>query len=92
VCLGLLLSLISPRLFIAFLFFFTNYLDRAYGSFFWPLVGFFLMPWTVLAYAWAMNAHGSVTGIYLLAVIAAVIVDVSSHGGGGARFRRRRFA
>ena len=89
-CLGILLSLISPRLFIAFLFFFSDYLDRAYGSFFWPLVGFFFMPWTVLAYAWAMNANGSVSGIYLLAVIAAVVVDLSGHGGGGATYRRRR--
>jgi len=88
-CLGILLSLISPRLFIAVLFVFTNYLNRAYGSFVWPLLGFFFMPWTVLAYAWARNAHGSVSGIYLVAVVAAVLVDVSSHGG-GARYRRRR--
>jgi hypothetical protein len=89
-CFGILLSLISPRLFIAVLFLFSNYLDRAYGSFIWPLLGFFFMPWTVLAYAWAMNAHHSVSGIYLVAVIAAVLVDLSSHGGGGARYRRRR--
>jgi len=88
-CLGILLSLVSPRLFIAVLFVFTNYLNRAYGSFIWPLLGFFFMPWTVLAYAWAQNAHGSVSGIYLVAVVAAVLVDLSSHGG-GARYRRRR--
>ena len=90
-CLGILLSLISPRLFVAVLFLFSNYLDRAYGSFIWPLLGFFFMPWTVLAYAFAINAnHHSVSGIYLVAVVAAVLVDLSSHGGGGARFRRRR--
>lgn len=88
-CLGLLLSLISPRLFLAFLFFFSTYLDRAYGSWFWPTVGFFFMPWTTLAYAWAMNAHGSVTGIYLLAVAAAVVVDLGGSGGAGRRVRRR---
>jgi hypothetical protein len=89
VCFGILLALISPRLFIAFLFFFTDYLSRAYHSFLWPLLGFFVLPWTTLAYAWAINAHGSVRGIYLVAVVAAVLVDLSSHGG-GARYRRRR--
>jgi hypothetical protein len=91
VCLGLLLSLISPRLFIAVLFLFGDYLDRGYGSWFWPTLGFFFMPWTTLAYAWAVNAnHHSVSGIYLVAVILAVLVDVSGHGGAGNRARRRR--
>jgi hypothetical protein len=46
------------------------------------------MPWTVLAYAWAMNAHGSVEGLYLVAVVAAVIDDLGAHGQ-GARHQRR---
>jgi hypothetical protein len=87
-CLGILLSLISPRLFIAFLFFFTHYLSRAYHSFIWPTLGFFFLPWTTLAYAFAINAHGSVTGIYLVAVVAAVLVDIGAIGGGG-RYRQR---
>ena len=89
-CLGILLALISPRLLIAVLFFFTDYLSRAYHSFIWPLLGFFFLPWTTLAYAFAIDAHGSVSGIYLVLVVVAVFVDVSSHGGGGARYRRRR--
>jgi hypothetical protein len=89
-CLGILLALFSPRLLIAVLFFFTDYLSRAYHSFIWPTLGFFFLPWTTLAYAFAINAHGSVSGIYLVAVVAAVLVDLSSHGGGGARYRRRR--
>ncbi len=88
-CLGILLSLISPRLLIAVLFFFTDYLSRAYHSFIWPLLGFFFLPWTTLAYAFAIDAHGSVSGIYLVLVVVAVFVDLSSHGG-GARYRRRR--
>jgi hypothetical protein len=88
VCFGVLLSLISPRLLIAVLFFFSDYLSRAYHSFVWPLLGFFFLPWTTLAYAFAINAHGSVTGIYLVAVVAAVLVDIGAVGGGG-RYRRR---
>jgi hypothetical protein len=87
-CGAILAALISPRLLIAILFFFSEYLDRAYGRWIWPTLGFFFMPWTVLAYAWAMNAHGSVEGLYLVAVVAAVIVDVGAHGQ-GARHQRR---
>jgi len=89
VCLGILLAIFSPRLLIAVLFFFTDYLSRAYHSFIWPLLGFFFLPWTTLAYAFAMNAHGSVSGLYLVLVIVAVFVDLSSSGS-GARYRRRR--
>ena len=88
-CLGILLALFSPRLLIAVLFFFTDYLSRAYHSFIWPLLGFFFLPWTTLAYAFAINAHGSVSGLYLVLVVVAVFADLSSHGG-GARYRRTR--
>jgi len=91
-CLGVLLALLSPRLLIAVLFFFTDYLSRGYHSFIWPLLGFFFLPWTTLAYAFAINQHGSVSGLYLVAVVVAVFVDLGSHGGGGARYRRRRYA
>lgn len=88
-CLAVVAALISPRLLIALLFFLTEYLHRAYATRLWPILGFFFAPWTVLAYAWAINTHGSIEGIYLVAVVVAVIVDLS-HGGFGARYTRRR--
>ena len=44
-----------------------------------------------LAYAWAMNSHGSVEGVYLVAVVVAVLCDLGIVGG-GARARRFRIA
>jgi hypothetical protein len=79
-----------PRFALALVFIFTNYLGRAYESMLWPLLGFFFMPLTTLAYAWAVNIHGSVTGIYLVVVVIAALMDLGLVGGSGASARRRR--
>jgi hypothetical protein len=78
-----------PRLALALVFLFSNYLGRAYDTMIWPLLGFFFMPLTTLAYAWAVNTHGSVTGIYLVVVVIAVLMDLGLVGGSGASARRR---
>ncbi len=43
-----------------------------------------------LAYAWAVNSHGTVTGVYLVVVVIAVLIDLGLVGGSGASARRRR--
>jgi hypothetical protein len=79
-CLGLLF----PRLVLFSIFLFSDYLGRAYETNFWPFLGFVFMPLTTLAYAWAVNTHETVTGIYLVVVVIAVILDLGL-GGNGAR-------
>jgi hypothetical protein len=79
-----------PRLALALVFIFSNYLGRAYETTLWPLLGFFFMPLTTLAYAWAVNTHGTVTGVYLAVVVIAVLIDLGFVGGSGASARRRR--
>lgn len=64
-CLVLILALFIPRVTLVLIWLFSNYLGRAYQTVLWPLLGFFFMPLTTLAYAWAMNANGSVAGGYL---------------------------
>jgi hypothetical protein len=88
-CIGCL-ALATPRFALALVFIFTNYLGRAYETMLWPLLGFFFMPLTTLAYAWAVNTHGTVTGVYLVAVVIAVLMDLGLIGGSGASARRRR--
>jgi hypothetical protein len=78
-----------PRLALALVFLFSNYLGRAYDTMIWPLLGFFFMPLTTLAYAWAVNTHGTVTGVYLVVVVIAVLMDLGLIGGSGASARRR---
>jgi hypothetical protein len=55
----------------------------------WPLLGFFFMPLTTLAYAWAINSGGSVQGLYLVVVVLAVLMDLGLLGSGEASRRRR---
>lgn len=88
-CLLAILAFFFPRVVIAILALFTGYMASAYQTLLWPLLGFFFLPYTTLAYAWAINTGGSVTGIYLVVVVIAVLVDIGVLGG-GARARRRR--
>lgn len=88
-CLFLILILAFPRIVLAVLFFFTNYLERAYHSLLLPLLGFIFLPVTTLAYAWMVNSRMPVEGVNLLILILAVVIDVGGLGGG--EYRRRRW-
>lgn len=81
-CLVALLALIAPRITIVLLVIFSNYIGHAYHTNIVPFIGFFIFPFTTLAYAFAMNANGSVSGIYLVPVIFAVLLDLGALGGG----------
>ena len=81
-CLAVLLALISPRLALVAVWLFSNVLSRAFDSVLLPLVGFFLLPWTTLAYAvmWDVGTH-DVTGFEWFVVVLAFLADVGAYGG-----------
>ena len=89
-CLLALFALFVPRVVLVLVWLFSDYLGRAYDGFIVPLLGFFFLPLTTLAYAWAINANGSVSGIYLVVVVVAVLVDLGILGNGGHKYQRRR--
>ncbi|MEA2365025.1 MAG: hypothetical protein QOE69_246 [Thermoleophilaceae bacterium] len=82
-CLVALLALISPRLALVAMFLFSHMLDRAYDSWLLPLVGFFLLPWTTLAYAlmWDLGT-AKINGFEWFVVILAFLADLASYAGG----------
>jgi hypothetical protein len=82
-CLIALFALISPRLAIVFVAIFSNMLDRAYDSWLLPLIGFFLLPWTTLAYAvmWDTGTR-DVNGFEWFIVVLAFLADLASYAGG----------
>lgn len=86
-CLAVLFAFFFPRVVIALLALLTDYMSSAYQTLLWPLLGFFFMPYTTLAYAWAINSHGSVQGIGLVVVVIAVLFDLGTLGGGGKATR-----
>ena len=76
------LALATPRVALVLVFIFSNFLGRAYETMVWPLLGFFFMPLTTLAYAWAINSTGSVSGMHLVVVVVAVLLDLGLVGAG----------
>ncbi len=91
-CLVGILAFFFPRLAIVAVVIFSDYLGAAYQTVFWPLLGFIFMPLTTLAYAWTINANGSVSGGYLVIVILTVLMDLGILGGGASNRRVRRYA
>lgn len=79
-CFVVVIALFLPRLTMFFIWLLTNWFGRAFDSWIWPLIGFFLMPYTTLAYMGAMlNNNHQVSGIWLVLVIIAVVVDLGGH-------------
>jgi hypothetical protein len=87
-CLLLILFLAFPRIALVLLFIFSNYLQRAYHGLVLPLVGFLFLPLTTLAYAWMANTGRPTTGVNLIILIIAVLIDLGGLGGG--TYHRRR--
>lgn len=79
-CIVILLLLGLPRLALFLLFIGSTYLNRAFTSNLWPLLGFLFMPVTTLAYAFAVNTWGSVQGLGTVLVILGVLVDLGMLG------------
>jgi len=88
-CLIAAIAFFFPRLAIILLVIFSDYIGQAYQTVLWPLLGFLFVPYTTLAYAFSIHSNGSVSGIYLLLVVVAVLVDLGVIGGGGASARAR---
>ncbi len=87
-CLLLVLVLAGPRIVLVCMFLFSNYLERAYHGLILPILGFFLLPLTTIAYAWLMNTHRPIEGVNLVILIVAVVVDLGGIGGGAAKNRQ----
>jgi hypothetical protein len=82
-CIAVLLALISPRLALFFIWLFSNLLSRAFESWYVPLLGFFLLPWTTLAYAVMWSSSNEVYGFEWFIVGLAFIFDISSYSQSG---------
>jgi hypothetical protein len=86
-CCVVLIALSAPRIALVLVWLFSDYIGRAYESWLVPLLGFFFLPTTTLAYAWAIHTRGEVSGLPLAVVILAALIDVGAIG--GSRRRRR---
>lgn len=88
-CLLLIVILMFPRITLAVMWLSSTYLQRAFpDNLVLPLLGFLFLPLTTLVYAWELNSGMPTTGINLLWLLIAVIIDLGLLGG-GARSRSK---
>jgi len=88
-CLLLFAILLFPRIALALLWFFSTYLQQAFhGGLLLPVLGFIFLPLTTLVYAWEINNAMPTSGINLLWLLIAVIIDLGGLGEGHRRSRR----
>ncbi len=88
-CLVVIVVLAFPRVALVLLWLLTTYLQRAYHGLLIPLLGFFFLPITTLAYAWMVNNHQAIEGVNLIILVVAVIIDMGGLGGGEYHRRYR---
>lgn len=94
-CLVGCLALFFPRLAIILVWLFGGgWLQAAYSHMhvIWPVLGFFFLPLTVLAYALAWHiGGGQIDGIGIVVIVIAVLLDVGIIGGSASRKEVRRY-
>lgn len=93
-CLGVLLALLTPRFVLAVVWLFSNYLNRAFESGWWPVLGFVFLPTTTIAYAVARNSFttsgGDIEPFGVVAIVTGVALDLGLLGGSGRGIGKRR--
>lgn len=79
-CLVALFALISPRLALFLILIFSGWLGQAFDSWIIPVLGFFLLPWTALAFVvmYRIDPPG-VDGFDWFIVVLAFVVDLASY-------------
>jgi hypothetical protein len=93
-CLLILLGLLTPRVILFGLWLFSDYLNRAFESGWWGVLGWFFLPTTTIAYAVAQNsfrtADGGMEAFGIIAIVLGVVVDLGLLGGSGRGVMNRR--
>ena len=87
-CLAVFIGMMAPRVALVVIWLFTDWPERAFEGWVWPLVGFLFMPYTTLTVL-AANLNGGVQGAWIALVVFAIGVDLIHHQGAHKRKRHR---
>ena len=88
-CLFGLLAAFAPRLALLFVWLFTPLVNRAFDTFFVPLLGFIFLPFTTLLYTLVYIPGIGLTGWGWVWVILGVLLDMGAYGGSVSSNRNR---
>jgi hypothetical protein len=85
-CFAVLIALLTPRFLILLLWLFTTWFKGIFATALWPVLGFILLPTTLLWYTAVQNWWGGHWGLLqIFGLIMALMLDTSP-----ASARRRR--
>jgi len=80
-CLLILLGLGAPRIVIIAILLSTDWMNKAYETTIWPLLGWFLLPCTTLVYMMArLNCPEEISSGYIVLMVIAIMADLSCNG------------
>ena len=85
-CFALLAFGLGPRIALLFIWIFGDRVDRAFDSWFWPLLGLLLLPWTTLAYLLVWDPAGLSGGEWIVVALGFVL-DIASYSARAAKGR-----
>ena len=82
-CLLALVALLSPRILMVVLWFFTSWFNGVFQTVLWPLLGFLFLPVTTLWYSVVANNYGGQwTILNIIAMVLAITIDMGLWRGG----------
>jgi hypothetical protein len=92
-CLLVLLALLTPRFVMLLMWLFSDYLNRAFSSGWFGILGFFFLPTTSIGFAIAKNEFtdpgGGMEAAGIIVIVIGVAVDLGLVGGSGRGLGRR---
>jgi hypothetical protein len=84
-CLVLIMALLGPRVALFFTWLFTDKTTIAFDSFWYGFLGFLVLPWTTLMYAWTYQPVFGVQGFGWLLVAFGFAADIATWVSGARR-------
>jgi hypothetical protein len=92
-CLLVLFALVTPRFIMFLLWLFSDYLNAAFSSGWWGILGFLFLPTTAIGYAIAQNefttADGGLEAAGIILIVLGVVLDLGLLGSSGRGLGRR---
>jgi hypothetical protein len=92
-CLLVLFALVTPRFIMFLLWLFSDYLNTAFSSGWWGILGFLFLPTTAIGYAIAQNefttADGGLEAAGIILIVLGVVLDLGLLGGSGRGLGQR---
>ena len=81
-CLFAVFALLTPRLLIVVLWFFTTWFRGIFDSLLWPVLGLIFVPTTLLWYTAVQHRFGGQWSLWpIIGLVVALMIDISPAGG-----------